>query len=321
MGTINDKLNKLEQTKTNLRNELNSKGAEVEVNDTFASYVGKVHDLLDLDTEMSDQTALITQLENTVQGKAGKRPNWSEIGYTDTPQEILDGFDYAKQIKDNWNSSITTMNQKYQNNINLRYFPIVDTSNVTNFTRCFDSSRLKFLPALNMSAGIYFYRLCMGCTSLEYVLNINTENAQNFQEAFQGCSKLTQFPIINTSKATNVHSMFNRCSSLVNAPAIDTSNVIDAGYFYFGCTKLENVPIYNFKKITNVNNAMYVMFQDCPALTNESLNNILASLLTATEYAGTKTLKYIGLKQTQAETCQTLSNWADCVEEGWTTGY
>lgn len=45
MGTINDKLNKLEQTKTDLRNELNSKGAEVGVNDTFASYVGKLHDL------------------------------------------------------------------------------------------------------------------------------------------------------------------------------------------------------------------------------------------------------------------------------------
>ncbi len=73
--------------------------------------------------------------------------------------------------------------------------------------------------------------------------------------------------------------------------------------------------------VSNVEN-MCSMFKYCPALTNTSLNNILASLAT-TSYTGTvnKTLKYIGLDQTQATTCTTLSNWAALSAKGWTTGY
>lgn len=45
MGTINDKLDKLNQTKTNIKNELRRKGADVKDSDTFASYEGYLHDL------------------------------------------------------------------------------------------------------------------------------------------------------------------------------------------------------------------------------------------------------------------------------------
>lgn len=45
MGTINDKLDKLNQTKTNIKNELRGKGADVKDSDTFASYEGYLHDL------------------------------------------------------------------------------------------------------------------------------------------------------------------------------------------------------------------------------------------------------------------------------------
>lgn len=169
MGTINDKLDKLNQTKTNIKNELRGKGATVLDTDTFGSYAGKIHDLeivnaqtktvnpstssqtvipdseynalsqvtinpvtasidsnivssniksgisilsisgkssvvdtedsnavaddimhsktayvngskltgtLNLDTEIANQTALITQLENAVQGKAGRKPEF-----------------------------------------------------------------------------------------------------------------------------------------------------------------------------------------------------------------------------------------------------
>lgn len=63
------------------------------------------------------------------------------------------------------------------------------------------------------------------------------------------------------------------------------------------------------------------MFKNCTSLSNDSLNNILAMLTNATAYTGTKTLKYIGLSETQATTCTTLSNWTACETAGWTTGY
>ena len=43
--------------------------------------------------------------------------------------------------------------------------------------------------------------------------------------------------------------------------------------------------------------------------------------INATAYTGTKTLQIVGLSSAQATTCQGLSNYADFVEAGWTTGY
>ena len=35
-------------------------------------------------------------------GGSSSDVDWSAIGYSDTPQVIVDGYNYAKQIKDNW---------------------------------------------------------------------------------------------------------------------------------------------------------------------------------------------------------------------------
>ena len=150
-------------------------------------------------------------------------PDWSEIGYSKAPQDILDDFAYSKSIADNWDSSRKSLNSVYSNDLNLKYMPSIDTSNVTNFAY-----------------------------------------------SFNGCENLITIPVLDTSKAM---------------------------WFTFA-------------------------FVSCSALSNESLNNILAMCVGATSsYTSTKTLKQIGLSQTQATTCQTLSNWDAFVAAGWTTGY
>ena len=106
-----------------------------------------------------------------------------------------------------------------------------------------------------------------------------------------GCIK--QIPQLDTSKVTSMSSMFSNCTSLTTIPQLDTSKVT----------------------------SMSSMFFNCKSLSNDSLNNILAMLTNATAYTGTKTLKYISLSETQATTCTTLSNWAECETAGWTTGY
>lgn len=35
-------------------------------------------------------------------GGGGSDLDWTAIGYDSTPQAIVDGYNYAKQIKDNW---------------------------------------------------------------------------------------------------------------------------------------------------------------------------------------------------------------------------
>lgn len=115
--------------------------------------------------------------------------------------------------------------------------------------------------------------------------------------------------------------MFEGCTSLETIPELDTSNVINMGSMFEGCTSLKTIPQLNMSNVTGSFNCIYNSFGNCSSLSNESLNNILASIVTATSYTDTKTLKCIGLSRTQATTCTTLSNWAACEAAGWTTGY
>ena len=133
------------------------------------------------------------------------------------------------------------------------------------------------------------------------------------------CSKLEEIPSdMNTSKVTNWFGAFRYCSSLTEIPVLDFSAATSLNMTFAYCTLLTTFPQCNWSKITATQN----IFQNCPALSNDSLNNIMASLLTATITNSTyKTLKYIGLTSDQATTCTGLSNWAALSAAGWTTGY
>ncbi len=200
----------------------------------------------------------------------GFPPDWSQIGYEDTPDAIIDGFNYAKEIYDNWDNTQTNLSNKYVRDVNLIVFPMVDTSNATDT-----------------------------------------------HQMFQNASHLIYVPSLNTSKVTNMSQMFNSCGSLKSIPQMDTSLVASFYNFCYNNGFLRDVPFYNIPNATTLNN----MYVSCNNLSNESLNNIMASLLTATSYTGTKTLKYIGLSSAQATTCTTLSNWTELSNAGWTTGY
>lgn len=175
------------------------------------------------------------------------RPKWSEIGFEDTPQNVINAFNYAKSIIDNWDSSITDCSSKYYNNTDIVYMPTVDTSSVTN-----------------MNSMFY--------------------NAEN----------LIKVDTLDTSSVTDMKEMFKNCKNLIDVPAFDASS--------------------------NTSNLRY-MFVSCPKLSNESLNNILATCISANNFISTKTLANIGLSSEQATTCATLSNWDAFVDAGWSSGY
>ena len=204
-----------------------------------------------------------------VKSGGGFPPDWTEIGYTNTPSSIIDGFNYAEQILNNWNNSVTLGNDMFFSDKNLKYFPLVDTSNLASMYRMFTSSNLENLP------------------------------------------------LINTGNCTNMRLTFSGINTLKEIPSIDTKNVTDARDMFSSCGVLLKIPQLNLIKLQYAKS----MFSGCDMLSNESLNNIMASLITAQTYAGTKTLKDIGLSQTQATTCTTLSNYQDFLDAGWTTGY
>ena len=170
--------------------------------------------------------------------------------------------------------------------------PLLDTSAVTDMTSAF-----------------------MGQTSLYSVPKIDTSNVTNMTNMFANCFNLKHIALLNTSNVTNMNFTFNSCD-LETVPLFNTSNVTNMDYTFNSCNVV-NMPVLDTSSVTT----MSAIFGGCSHLSNNSLNNILQMCINAVNYTGTKTLKYIGLTSVQATTCQSLSNYQDFINAGWTTGY
>lgn len=135
---------------------------------------------------------------------------------------------------------------------------------------------------------------------------------------FEFCSSITTIPNLNLSSVVGTRYMFNGCTSLTSMSNINLPELVDAAYMFNNCNALTDVPALNAPKLSIMQN----MFLGCTALSESSLNNILSlcanSAVTTEDY---KTLKYIGLTESQATKCTTLSNYQAFLNAGWTMGY
>ena len=239
-------------------------------------------------------------------------------------------------------SKVTNMNTMFNNCTALTTIPQLNTSKVINMMNMFyGCTSLTTIPLLNTSAVTSMRNMFYGCTSLTTIPQLDTSAVTDMSYMFQDCTALTTIPQLNTSKVTNMMNMFYGCTSLTTIPLLNTSAVTSMRNMFYGCTSLTTIPQLDTSAVTSMRNmfsgctslttisqldtskvtSMMNMFNSCTSLSNDSLNNILAMLTNATSYNGTKTSKYIGLSETQATTCTTLSNWAACEAAGWTTGY
>lgn len=94
--------------------------------------------------------------------------DWSAIGYESEPQMISDAYNYAKQIYDNWDSTATTMSQKFNNDNKIIIMPKVDTSGISNFSYAFNNSGIVELPILDLSRcnSMGMNHMFTGCNAL-----------------------------------------------------------------------------------------------------------------------------------------------------------
>jgi hypothetical protein len=134
----------------------------------------------------------------------------------------------------------------------LTSFPLIDTSNGTNFQAAWYN--------------------CAGLTSFPL---LDTSSGTNFQGAWTGCSSLTSFPLVDTSSVTNFQGAWNGCSSLTSFPLIDTSSGTNFQGAWYGCTSLASFPANFFDNClaTNFTNAF-----TNTNLSQQSIDNILVSI-------------------------------------------
>lgn len=194
---------------------------------------------------------------------------------------------------------------------------LINTSNTTSFSTLCSNCLFETAKMIDTSSGTIFSSMFRGCSRLKNVPLYDTSRGTNFQQMFQDCIELENVPLFITNSATNMQQMFSGATKLRTAQPFSTSNVTNFTAMYGNCTSLENVPVYDMQKVTGTNH--HNMFVNCPMLTDESLNNIMASLITATLLTSNKTLTYVGFGLDKREKCQTLSNWEAFTQAGWTT--
>ena len=208
----------------------------------------------------------------------------------------------------------------------LTEIPLLDTSNVTNMQQMFtECTNLTSIPLLDTSKVTNMGSIFYNCNKLTTIPLLDTSKVTNMNSMFSGCKALTSLPQLDLSSVTQLGGTFYNCISLtsIDLDFIPSFNIVTSmGYMFQNCSKLENI---SFGNIDNINRATDVnsfagTFNNCPKLNNETLNRIL-KLLPKLKPNTASTLKAFGLSSTQATICQTLSNYQDFIDAGWSTGY
>ena len=174
------------------------------------------------------------------------------IGYTEgMPQFILDGEEYAKKIYDEWDESKTNCFGLFKEDKQLVYFPLVNTSNVTNWGQIFmNCPYLEYVPPLDTSNAIEINYMFYGCKNLRFIPLFDTSNVTTMDNLFGSCDRLTSLDLthFNTSKVTNMSGMFNYCGSLttIDLSSFDTSNVTNMSYMFSSCSGLTELDLSSF---------------------------------------------------------------------------
>lgn len=204
--------------------------------------------------------------------------------------------------------------------MNCTNFKNIPNINYNNIQYCadwmfYDCTNITTINNLNLSKINSFDYGFANCTNLTTVSNINLYNVNRAHSMFKNCTNLTTINNIIFNKInTSLYSAFQGCTNLVNAPNMKINNCINIRNIFLNCVNLVNIPIYNTSKINICSNFV----NNCPNLSNDSLNNVLqmCSVMNCTY-----NLKYVGLTEDQANICMNLSNYQNFINAGWTTGY
>lgn len=113
---------------------------------------------------------------------------------------------------------------------------------------------------------------------------------------------------------------FKLCSNITTISNITTNNVVNFTNMFYGCLNLQNVPIFNMGKAGY--NSLRGMYTSCQNLTNQSIYNIIDSLLTLpTSFTSGKNLRQIGFDNSQVNVVVNYTNWNILESNGWITGF
>ena len=278
MAQIDIELAKLKETKASIAQSITAKGGTLSNPSDFSSYSVAIDNL----------------------PSSGGGSDFEQIGYATTPEPFKSGIEYAKQIKDNWDSSITSCNSKYQSDKQLYFFPIVNVDNVTNMGHMFSYSNILVAPTLHTPKCEYLFDIFKGCDNLLYadLSNWTLSKVTNVSYMFEGCVNVTTIVLPKGLRPKNAYMMFSNCNNLtqVNIGDVDFSQCTNMEFTFSG-TSLSVIPNLDTRNCTSLDyifSANYDLVRiegiDMVAVTNSGYN------LFGTLYSDDQKLRYLNIK-------------------------
>lgn len=232
MEQIDIELAKLKKTKTSIAQSITAKGGVLTDPSDFGTY-----------------SMAVDNLPSTV-------TDFSVIGYSSVPEPFNQGIEYAKQIKDTWDSSITNCGSKYDNDLNLYFFPVVNVDNVTQMQFMFQNTNLLVVPDLNTPKCENLMGTFEGCGNLLYadLSNWTLSNVVSVTFMFDGCKRVPTIILPKGLRPTYAEKMFNNCTALtqINIKDIDFSQCTDMASAFANCDGLTVIPKLNTGNCTKL---------------------------------------------------------------------
>lgn len=281
MGTTADKLNKLIETKSAIRQAIIDKGGEVSEDTIFADYPARIkaieHDFFynALTKNGTDYSHLCEEF---------RQDQICDFSKYDTSQvrTMYSMFYNCKTVTSlnvsNWDTGkVTNMSYMFYDCNSLTSLDVSNwnTSNVTNISCMFyDCNSLTSLDLSNWNTknvtDMYnMFHYCSSLTTVGDISNWNVSDVTSMYSIFVGCSALTSLDLSNwdMSNVTSMDGMFSSCSALASLKVSkwNTSKVTGMDGMFNNCSSLTELNISNWdtSKVKNMNS----LFKNCENLT------------------------------------------------------
>lgn len=261
--SIASEITRLQNAKAAIKTSIEAKGVTVDPDDTLSTYntyIAAIPSSGNLTTKSITQNGTYNAQDDNADGYSSVTvsvsggtsvPDWTEIGYSSCPQTTIDGFNYAKEIKQNWTNTSNKQRAFYQDH-KIMYFPKdVNTSAMTNCEEMFRESAIENLD-ISVPAVTTMLNMCwMNAQGGNNLRSVNLRDVGNtittMEGAFRGCYDLASFttskPLGEISSLTNVGHLFYACHLLksldISLPAGATASITNADNVVRECVGME----------------------------------------------------------------------------------
>lgn len=150
-------------------------------------------------------------------------------------------------------NKMTSCNRLFHSCLKLVSIPLIDTSNIIDFTYMFGSCHdLVSIPNIDTSSGQIFDYMFYFTEDIR-IPTLDLRKGTSFNNMFQGSEAIIEG--LNTTGVTNFKNMFYEFAG-TSIPSIDTSSGENFSNMFYSARKIITIPELDFSKATNVDNVL-----------------------------------------------------------------